>query len=50
MVSSLYFRHNSGTNSKEGFPDAALPPQLHDKNVCNILRAVDGKLTKDDLA
>ena len=32
----------------QGFPDAALPPELRNKNRRNIWRLVDGQFTRDD--
>jgi len=33
----------------QNFPQSALPPELQNKNVRNIWRTVDGKLTREDL-
>jgi 2,5-dioxopentanoate dehydrogenase len=33
----------------QNFPDAAIPPQLHNQNTRKIWRLIDGQLTKDDL-
>jgi NADP-dependent aldehyde dehydrogenase len=33
----------------QNFPQSALPPELQDKNVREIWRIVDGKLTREDL-
>lgn len=33
----------------QNFPDAAVPPQLHNHNARKIWRLIDGQLTKDDV-
>jgi NADP-dependent aldehyde dehydrogenase len=32
----------------QGFPQAALPPALRDRNTLGIWRLIDGRLTRDD--
>jgi NADP-dependent aldehyde dehydrogenase len=33
----------------QGFPDAALPPALKNRNVLDIWRLVNGKMTREDV-